>query len=321
MTSQVNLTGQTAGDVESRRPADRRVVITIDDLPGAVPGSDKAMGRLSDLKRWNGGVLHALHQHNVPAIGFVIENKLQVSGERDARAGILEHWIDAGLDLGDHTYSHVHFNDVSLEQFEDETLRGEVVTQALLNAKGRSERYFRHPALATGATPRMREAFESFLKSHKYRIAPVTVENADYAFNDVLDDALVRGDRKLAAKTAALYLAHTQAMFDYVEVASQQLFGREIPQILLIHDNELNSEMLDRLLTVLEQRGYRFVSLDDALNDSAYSSPANFPGNLGTCYLCWGSRLIDIGKASAYPPSTPAWIRAKFKEIREATGN
>jgi peptidoglycan/xylan/chitin deacetylase (PgdA/CDA1 family) len=302
-------------------PPDRRVAITVDDLPGAVPGSDKAMGNLRDLKRDNREVLHALAKHKAPAIGFVIEAKLQVSGERDARAGLLEEWIDAGMELGNHTYSHVHFNNTSLEQFEDETARGDVVTRALLTANGKTERYFRHPALSTGSTPEAKTAFEAFLKSHGYQIAPVTVENADYQFSDVLADALVHHDKSRAQDSKADYRKYTQAVFEGVEDASRKLFQREVPQILLIHDNEINAELLDTLLTDLERRGYRFISIDDALRDPAYGTSDEFVGNLGRCYLCWSHRLLaaghqpDSGGARVQPP---AWITAGFQEIRKA---
>ena len=301
---------------------DRTVAITIDDLPGAVPGSDQAMGSLHDLERWNRGVLQALLQHHVHATGFVIEGKLQVRGERDARAGLLEQWIKAGMELGNHTYTHAHFSDVTIQQFEDDTVRGEVVTRALLRAAGKDEHYFRHPALNTGATPQAKEAFEVFLRSHGYRIGVVTVEGADYEFNDVLADAAAKNDKELAKKIRALYLTHANAMFDYVENASRRLFGREIPQILLIHDNEINSEELRFLLGNLANRGYRFISLDEALTDPAYDKPQQYSRSLGDCYICWGERLRAIGKNSDYPwASTPAWISARFEEIRRTNSN
>lgn len=298
----------------------RRVAITVDDLPGAVPGTDKAVGKLRDLERDNRRILHVLAKHKVPAIGFVIEAKLQVSGERDARVALLEKWIDAGMELGNHTYSHVHFNDTSLQHFEDETVRGEVVTRALLASRGKTEHYFRHPALSTGATPEARTGFEAFLQSRGYRIAPVTVEIADYEFNDVLDDARLHRDKKLATTTKAEYLQHTQAMFLYAEEASRKLFDREVPQVLLIHDNEINAEVLDTLLTDLEGRGYRFVSLDDALSDPADGTPEKFIGNLGDCYLCWDSRLSAVGHKpdNSARPQPPAWVTKKFEEIRGA---
>jgi peptidoglycan/xylan/chitin deacetylase (PgdA/CDA1 family) len=92
------------------RTAHRKVAVTFDDLPGAVPGTDSAMGNLSDLRRQNHQICQVLRRHHAPAIGFVIERKLQVSAERDARAGILEEWIESGFELGNHTYSHTHFN-------------------------------------------------------------------------------------------------------------------------------------------------------------------------------------------------------------------
>jgi peptidoglycan/xylan/chitin deacetylase (PgdA/CDA1 family) len=300
---------------------DRRVVVTLDDLPGAIPGSDKAMGNLAELIRCNTQIPRILQAHKVPAIGFVNEIKLQVSGERDARIGLLQKWLDAGMELGNHTYSHPNFNKTSLEQFEDETLRGEAVTRRLLGASGRSERYFRHPFLNTGATLETKTAFEAFLKSHGYQVAPVTVENADYAFNDVFADALAHHDEKLAEKTKSEYLKYSQVTFNYFEDASRKLFDREIPQVLLLHDNELNAQALDALLSDLERRGYRFVSLDEALSDPAYSTPDRFVGDVG---ISWLDRWkLAFGQAPGYQndPDPPAWVLKKFEEIRKANAN
>ncbi len=296
----------------------KQVVVTVDDLPGGLPGTDDEMGKLADLQRWNRGVIQALVKHHVPGLGLVIERKLEVTGERDARAAILNSWIDAGMELGNHTYSHVHFNQVTLQQYEAETLRGDVVTRALLEEKGRTEQYFRHPALNESRDAATKQEFRKFLSDHGYTVAPVTVEDGDYKFNDSLDEARRNHDYKKVDEIKRVYLVHALAMFDYVEDASAQLFHRQIPQVLLIHDSELNAEMLDQLLTALEQRGYRFVSLHDALQDPAYGPQEVSPTNLGTCYVCWGNRLILIGKQTSYPWSTePDWIRADFERIRK----
>lgn len=299
---------------------ERRIVITIDDLPGAVPGSDRAAGKLHDLQRNNRQILEALQKHNVPALGLVIESKLQVHGERDARATILDQWIEKNMELGNHTYSHTHFSDLSLQQFEDDTVKGDVVTRSLLTARGKSERYFRYPALDRGHSPENRSAFESFLKERGYEIAPVSVENADYQFNDVLVDARTHHASRLAAETKSLYLQHTEAVLDYVEASSRMLFGREVPQVLLIHDNELNAELLDTLLTMLEHRGYHFIRLKEALSDPAYGSRTEFKGNLESCDLCWGNRISAIGKKPIPGPEPPAWITKTFHEIRARIG-
>ncbi len=309
---------------ESSPPSNpqRSVAVTIDDLPGAVPGSDDAMGDLSALQSWNRGVLQALTKHHVPSIGFVIERKLQVKDERDTRVDILEDWIRSGLDLGNHTYAHTHFNQATLQQFEDDTVRGDVVTRLLLSQAGRSEVYFRHPALEVGRTQADKDTFAAFLEQHHYRVAPVSVEDADYKFNDVLDEAIRTGNQAKADTVQRLYLEHVRSMFDFVEDASRKVYGREIPQVLLIHDNLINSLVLDSLLTDLERRGYRFVSLTEALADPAYQRSTKQPSEgTGDCYyICWGDRLHNQGHSFNYPwSSEPAWINQEFETIRRSS--
>lgn len=101
--------GLRASASTNQSKQDRRVAITVDDLPGAVPGSDKANGRLRDLQSCNREIIKVLQAHHAPAVGLVIGMKMEVAGERDARARILEQWVKAGFDLGNHTYSHPPF--------------------------------------------------------------------------------------------------------------------------------------------------------------------------------------------------------------------
>ena len=98
---------------------ERKVAITFDDLPGAVPVTPNAPGELRQLKRYNHAIPAVLKAHHAPAIGFVNEQKLQVAGERDARVALLQRWIDGGFELGNHTYSHANFNQVALQEMED----------------------------------------------------------------------------------------------------------------------------------------------------------------------------------------------------------
>ena len=236
--------------------ADHTVAITVDDLPGALPGDDFAYGELKELQKINRGIPAAFKAHHAWAIGFVNERKLQVQGERDARTELLQMWLDAGLTLGNHNYAHDDFSNTPLQKYEDDAIRGEVVTEALLKAAGQSEKYFRHPYLNTGMTMDVKSAFDAFLKERGYTIAPVTIEDADYVFNDALGHAVEKKDKKMAARAKKDYLAYVDTVFDYAEKESAEMFGRQIPQILLIHDNALNTECLDALLEKLEKRGY-----------------------------------------------------------------
>lgn len=301
--------------------ARRSLAVTVDDLPGAEPGTDHANGDLKELQKINRTIPAILKAYHVPAIGFVNEWKLQIPGERDARAALLSDWLDAGMTLGNHTYTHPDFQTTPLAQFEDETIRGEVVTRALMSARGQTEKYFRHPFLNTGPTAETKAAFEAFLKERGYTVAPVTYDCADWMFNDILGRAIEKKDKKLAEKTKKEYLLYMDTVFAYFEGLTQNLFGRDIPQILLLHDSELNTESLDALLSRIEKRGYRFVSLEEALADSAYATPDKYVGPEGISWLnrwklAFGQEL-DL-KSS---PDPPKWVMDMSGEIRKARAN
>jgi peptidoglycan/xylan/chitin deacetylase (PgdA/CDA1 family) len=110
--------------------AQRRVAITVDDLPGAIEATPTANGDLHELERYNEAIPAILKAHHAPAIGFVNEKRLQVAGERDGRAALLQRWIDAGFELGNHTYSHANFNQVSLQERSDYAVAVESCGQA-----------------------------------------------------------------------------------------------------------------------------------------------------------------------------------------------
>lgn len=307
---------QDAAQSGSRPGTQRSVVITVDDLPGALPGNDFAYGDLKELQKINRGIPAALKAHHAWAIGFVNERKLQVAGERDARAELLQMWLDAGLFLGNHNYAHDNFDTTPLQRYEDDLIRGDVVTEALLKPTGQSEKYFRHPYLNTGMTMELKTGFDTFLKERGYTIAPVTIEDADYVFNDALAHAVEMKDKKMAAKAKKEYLEYVDTVFDYAEKESAEMFGRQIPQILLVHDNALNLECLDALLAKLEKRGYKFVSLDVALADPAYATPDLYVGTgilwMDRWKLALGMKL-DLSKG----PEPPAWAEQIFEQMRK----
>jgi peptidoglycan-N-acetylglucosamine deacetylase len=293
----------------------RAVVVTVDDLPGALPGNDFALGDLKTLQKINHGIPAILKAHHAWAVGFVNERKLQVWGERDARAEMLQMWLDAGLTLGNHTYEHTDFNAATLQKFEDETIRGEAVTRVLMKASGQTGKYFRHPYLNTGSTAEAKSAFEQFLKDRNYIIAPVTVEDSDYVFNDVLAQAAEKKDKKLEAKAKQAYLDYVDTVFDYFEKDSMADFNREVPQVFLIHDNQINLECLDAVLTKLEKRGYKFISLDEALADPAYATPDLYVGE-GLSWLDRWKLALNLKIDKDKGPEPPDWAQKIFDKMR-----
>jgi peptidoglycan/xylan/chitin deacetylase (PgdA/CDA1 family) len=279
---------------------ERQIAITIDDLPAGAANSMSAAAITTMTKQ----LLATLREQKIPVVGFVNERKLYFKwDEVNERIAALKMWLDAGLELGNHTYGHTSLNRVSLREFEDSVVQGESVTQLLLTQHNMKLRYFRHPYLDTGRDLQTRREAEAFLVGRGYRIAPVTLDAWDWMFATVYDDAKKRGDTALLQEVVRSYLAHTTEVFSYFEKLSRDLVGYEPSQILLLHANQLEAEHIGELLDLIRKRGYRFITLESALGDSVYALPDTYVGEEGSGWLeHWA---ITRGQPPLHQPNAP----------------
>lgn len=135
------------------RCAGREVAVTFDDLPGVAVAASNPEGWESMTRK----LIDTLTARRVPAVGFVNESKLYGDSDLDeTRVKLLRMWLEAGLELGNHTYSHKDLHAVPVKEFEDDIVRGEAVTRQLMQSRGKKLRYFRHPFLHTGRDPDVR---------------------------------------------------------------------------------------------------------------------------------------------------------------------
>jgi peptidoglycan/xylan/chitin deacetylase (PgdA/CDA1 family) len=250
-------------------PHDRQVAITIDDLPYATVGdrpTDASDRRRADSV--NRAIVAELARRHVPATGFVNQARAEGLGDTTGER-ILKVWIDAGLDLGNHTYSHPDLNQLSVAQFEDEIVRGETAIRPLMEHAHKPLRFFRFPFNHTGDTKDKHDRIAAFLSRRGYRVATCTIENDDWVFNT----AYVHADSTSAARVRTQYLAYTAAKIAYFASLSRHVLGYEPPQVMLLHANDLNAAVIDSVLTLFEREHFRFVSLDAAQADPAYQIP------------------------------------------------
>ncbi len=289
------------------------IAVTIDDLPVVSTRAD-----LKNRQQITNKLLDHIKKAKVPAIGFVNENKLYKDEKRDeAQIDLLRSWLDAGLELGNHTFSHVNIADVPLDKYEADILKGEIITKELLAAKSMEMRYFRHPYLWTGLSLETKNDLGKFLTKHNYTIAPVTMDNADYIFSRAYDVAFDKKDEKLMKKIGAAYVSYMENCFDYWERQSVKLFGREIKFILLLHANFINSDYFDDITETLKKRNYEFITLENALTDEAYKLPDTFVNRAGISWLHrWA---IEKGKGNIVPnePQVPKFVLKASKPESE----
>jgi peptidoglycan/xylan/chitin deacetylase (PgdA/CDA1 family) len=281
----------------------RQVAVTFDDLPAP-------QGELEDMRRITSAILASLKRNGVPVVAFVNERKLYRRGEVDERINLLRAWLDAGEELGNHTFSHINLQRAPLADYEDDIVRGETVTRMLLEERGMKLRYFRHPFLFTGTTPEYKDGLAKFLAARGYTVAPVTLDNGDYIFADTYFKAKKRGDAATAKRIADAYVPYMETIFDFFERLSTETFGREVRHVLLLHANEINADRFDELAAMMKRRGYAFVTLDEALKDPAYNEADALYKNGVSWIHRWRA---GRGLPQKWEPEVPKFVDELYK--------
>jgi peptidoglycan/xylan/chitin deacetylase (PgdA/CDA1 family) len=296
----------------------RKLAITFDDLPYA---AEPFAEDLAAATRVTESLTSALVDYDAPSVGFVNEGRVDVPGERDARMSLLRSWINAGTQLGNHTYSHGDLNRLNIEDFLEDVVRGEASLMELAGTGSSANKYFRFPYNHTGPTEQIKQDMEAFLLERGYRIAPHTIDTSDYPFNLPYLDCVRRNDRATSDTIKGAYLDHSMAATDFAEYVAPRLFGYDIPHILLLHANNINADCLPELLMLYRARGYRFVSLDDAMDDPAYATPDTQVTTFGPTWLWRWNMSLGLNISFRDDPDAPEWISEQFAALIRATNN
>lgn len=276
-----------------RQPFD--IAITVDDLTGngrLPPG----MTRLSIAELY----IKALKQRGVrEAYGLVNVAKLQ----RDKDGGkVLDSWRRAGYPLGNHSYSHLNLNSASsFEQWKTDVVTGE--QEIARRMEGADWHYFRFPNMAAGRDQAQHDSAMAFLKQRGYRIAEATVSFDDWAYSDAYARCLAKGDAAAIAAMRALYLKNIDQGIVRMKSLSHKIYGRMIPQILLIHLSGWGAVMLPEVLARLDAAGARYVSLTAVQRDPAYNGDDPWTGNQLMMERIARQKNIDIDAISRLQPA------------------
>lgn len=268
------------------------VALTFDDLPAAgslPPGENrtKILTRLSDE-------LKASHLDGT--YGFV--NAVKLVNDVDAQQA-LALWVNAGMNIGSHTWSHISLSDNPAEAFENEIALNE---QALAAYAGpRDWHWFRYPFLWEGDTLEKRRAVRAYLQQRGYRTAQVSLDFEDYAWNDAYARCSAKSDQ---AAIAWLKQSYLETAAEYIRLGREEqriAFGHEIPNVMLLHATAFTTLMLPALINQLQSWGFSFSTLPEVEQDPAYTLDPD-------AALKYGGTLPDQFMDSRhlkYPPFKP----------------
>jgi peptidoglycan/xylan/chitin deacetylase (PgdA/CDA1 family) len=288
------------------------VALTFDDLPTLSLSDDLAFCEETTTR-----LLTGLKRHHLPATGFVNEGKLEGT-DKTERIALLSQWLNAGMDLGNHSYSHVSLTKTPVEAYIADVQRGEAVTRPLLAARERTPYWFRHPYLETGTTLETRDTVEAWLANHGYRVAPVTMENADWMFAYPYDEAILNHDPATSVRIKGEYVAYTIAVISWYRAAALHLLGRRPAFVFLLHSSRLNADSIDSLAAILQSEDLNAVTLGTAMRDPAYDISDRYAGPNGDEWLTrWALTLHKELPWSSFP-APPANIDADERRLDTA---
>ena len=293
----------SAGGVARAEAPNRTIAVTIDDLPyasGGVPCT------ADEARSFTAAYLEMLDLQDAPVIGFA--NPGRGCGGQASDPALLEAWLTHGYDLGSHSSTHPNINQVGLEAYTADVLAAEAVLRPLLARHGKNLTWYRHPFLRTGETADIQQGMAAFLAGRGYRVAAVTFDNSEWVFAAAYARALRKGDADEARRIGAAYVDYMRTIAAFFEERSAAVLGREPPQVLLIHANQLNRDWFPEVRKMLAERGYGFVTLDAAQADPAYAQPDTYVGRYGMSWLLrWG---LARGIPLVREPDAPDWVTA-----------
>lgn len=285
----------------------RTVAVTFDDLP--YQATAEALCDPVQVMALTRDFLAMLEPLGSRATAFVNTGKVCEAQAATLLPEVLNAWLDAGIDLGNHTAHHVNIHRITPDEYLADVDAGAPALRTALEARGRALRYFRHPYLFTGDTPEKHDAIAAGLTERGYTIAPVTIDNVDWMFADVYRKAEQLGDEALKQRVGEAYVAFMTTVLDHFEPYGVEIVGgREPAQILLLHASTLNRDWYPQIDALYRARGYAFVTLDQALEDPIYAHADTYVRRNG---ISWLHRWTQTdGRPIRWEPDPPAWIVA-----------
>ena len=285
-----------------------QVAVTIDDLPWAHSGPGQC--EYARVNQQTARLTRILKDERVSTTVFAIGgNCSNLTDEQYAE--LLRMWRSAGAEIGNHTYSHRGLNNAPIEEYEADILRADEKLRRLTGVD-RIE-FFRSPMLQTGVTQDVKDRLERFLEERHWRQAPVTFDNSDWMFANVYAAARNRGDAATLKRVREEYVPYLESTIAFFEKRGPEIVGHKFPQILLLHANDLNTDMLQDVLGMLRRRGYSFVTLGKAMDDPAYATKNTYAGTGGFSIIHRWAMSRAAQRPKGAEPDEPAWLREQFE--------
>ena len=215
----------------------------------------------------NRALLDALRARGVKAAMFVAGKYV----DNQPGQKLVSAWNKDGHIIGNHSYSHLYYHDVSFERFSQDMLRGEDV----IKQHPQFRKFFRFPYLKEGDTLAKRDGMRAFLKERGYRNGHVTIDASDWYVDQRLRARLDKNPKADLAPYRDYYLNHLWERAVYYDDLSQKVLGRSVKHTLLLHHNVINGLFLSDVMRMFENKGWKLIDAEAAFTDQVFASAPN----------------------------------------------
>jgi peptidoglycan/xylan/chitin deacetylase (PgdA/CDA1 family) len=258
------------------------IAFTFDDGPHTSDGP-----RLNAQQR-NTAMLAALAKHKVKAALFVTCGN---GADTPAGLALARAWGDAGHVVGNHTMTHPDLHKTALPDYQREIMDCDRIISGLPGYR----KWFRFTFLREGNTPEKRDGMRAFLARENYRNAYVSLDTSDWRLNDKLVELLKRDPQADVSAIRSAYLGHIKQRALAYRALSQQLQGRDIAQVILLHHNLINAMWLDDVIAMFREMGWTITTPQAAFADPVYALAPDRPV-AGQSLLLSMARVLGLGK-------------------------
>ncbi|MCB9025218.1 MAG: polysaccharide deacetylase family protein [Bdellovibrionaceae bacterium] len=185
-----------------------------------------------------------------------------ILGKSKGRQERVMGYSKAGHLIANHTFSHPRLSDTVTDEYIKEIDNAD----KLIRQFPTYTKWFRFPFLNEGDTLKKRDAIRNHLKKMGYINGYVTIDNYDYFIDMMVQKAIAKGQKVNLDRACTMLVELMWDGIQYYDAAAQKHIGK-VRHVLLMHENDIEAQCLEKLITHLNTNDWKIVSPQYAFAD------------------------------------------------------
>lgn len=269
----------------------KRIAISFDDAPRHPGGFMTPDQRTIAL-------IAGLAEAGVEQAGFFVttgnlDTDFGAGGEARIRA-----YVAAGHVIGNHSHSHTWLSQSSAGDY----IADLDLAEAWLADKPGRRPWYRFPYLDEGRDLARRDALRAALRERGLTNAYVTIDDYDWAIDDLARKAVEAGRPIDMNALRDLYVETIVGTADFYDAMARENLGRQPAHVLLLHETDIAGLFIVDLIKGLRAAGWTIVTMDEAYRDPIAQTEPD------TLYL-GGGRVAALANIAGKNPQSLVYER------------